>query len=112
MSNKKISMAVTVTLGVWIAALGSAAVLTYDLNRALHLRGTPPSNGVLSNPAQFASAERISETRVLYIPAVTVVGRYRPDTAPMPETFGDLSGKQCAYWRELEMSWGRVQVCE
>ena len=110
MSNKKMPMAITVTLGVWIAALGSAAALTYDLNRALHLRGTPPSSGVLSNRMQ--SAERISETRVLYVPQVTVVGRYRPDAARLPETFGDLSGQQCAYWREIEMGWGRIQVCE
>jgi hypothetical protein len=30
---------IAVTVGVWIAAMGSAAALTYDLNRPLQLAG-------------------------------------------------------------------------
>jgi hypothetical protein len=114
MANKKIPTAIVVTLGVWIAALGSAAALTYDLNRPLYLRSTTPPFEVPSNATtQAAAAEPISTgPPVLYLPPVTIVGRYHPIAARVPRMFADTAGEQCTDWRELEMGSGRVQLCE
>jgi hypothetical protein len=75
MANKKIGAVMAVTLGVWVAALGSAAALTYELNRPLHLRNTPsieaPSGNIGVSPAE---AKPDMQT-VLYLPPVTIVGR-------------------------------------
>jgi hypothetical protein len=114
MANKKIPTAIAVTLGVWIAALGSAAALTYDLNRPLYARGTTgPPIEVPLNQTQLAPAKRISVAQpVLDVRPFTIIGRYRPTLPRVPKTFDNLSGKKCADWRELEMGSGRVQLCE
>jgi hypothetical protein len=115
MANKKIPTAIVVTLGVWIAALGSAAALTYDLNRPLYVRSNTPPLEVPSNATTqvAAAAEPISVVQpVLYLPPMTIVGRYHPAAAPVPKTFADLAGQQCTDWRALEMGSGRVQLCE
>jgi hypothetical protein len=75
-----------VTVGVWTAALGSAAALTYDLNRPLHAFGSasevapPPGAGanadadlVLKTHATLAP--RTEASPVLHIPTITIVAR-------------------------------------
>jgi hypothetical protein len=50
--------AVAVTMGVWAAALGSAAALTYELNRPLHWVGvTSQFAAPIRNTAYGAVAE-------------------------------------------------------
>jgi hypothetical protein len=113
MATKKIPTVIAVTLGVWIAALGSAAALTYDLNRPLKLEVNPPPIEVASNPTRVVSAEPISGVQqVLYLPPITILARYRPVGPRAQKTFEDLSGQQCTDWRELDMGSGHVQVCE
>jgi hypothetical protein len=68
--------ATAVTMGVWIAAVGSAAALTYDLNRAPHLASDAAQSSAPSQRAPALLAQPVSESQpVLYVPAITVVGR-------------------------------------
>jgi hypothetical protein len=74
---KKRTVAV-VTLGVWIAALGSAGALTYDANRPTQVGGggsqvDAPSD--TASGAPFASAPEQELEPVLYMPDVTIVGK-------------------------------------
>lgn len=77
MTSMKRRTAIAVTLGVWIAALGSAGALTYDLERArpverLTLPLAPP---VRAAPAVVVLESSIAEPQVLYVRTITVVGR-------------------------------------
>jgi hypothetical protein len=87
-----------VSLGIWIAALGTAAALTYDLNHPLRLRSTTaigmPSNTI---PAGLAEPEATVQS-VLYVPPVTIVGRrfHGAAAAPAPTSLEDLSDLPCA----------------
>jgi hypothetical protein len=66
--------AIAVTLGVWIAAVGSAAALTYDLNRPLQLASVAPRRESPFDTANAAVAGPPPEQSVLYIPDITIVG--------------------------------------
>ena len=116
MTNTKRRTAIAVTVGVWVAALGSAAALTYDLNRPLHLAGATSQLAVPINAEQAALAEPVLGLQpVLYIPTITVVGQMprRPsDVTREPKPAVDISRMRCADWRELDMGSGRVQNCE
>jgi hypothetical protein len=104
-----------VTVGVWVAALGSAAALTYDLNRPMHLAGARSQLAMPINAEQAAVAEPVLELRpVLYIPTITVVGQlpHGPGVTREPKPAVDISRMHCADWRELDMGSGRVQICE
>jgi hypothetical protein len=98
MTKNRIPTAMAVTLGTWIAALGTAAALTYDLNHPLRLRSTAaiemPSN---TTPAGLAEPEATVQS-VLYVPAVTIVGRrfLGAAAAPAPTVPEDLSDLPCA----------------
>jgi hypothetical protein len=110
------------TVGVWTAAVGSAAALTYDLNRPLKWKGETPE---LSSPTGEASPQPVTvapvatapsaaqEETVLQVPTITIVGRPPPRSvaAPAPTT-RDISEMRCAEWRDLDMGSGHVQVCE
>lgn len=68
MAQTNISTALAVTIGLWLAALGSAAALAYDLNRPLHLSSTALLE-VPSNPSRVAVADPTAEGHsVLYLP--------------------------------------------
>jgi hypothetical protein len=74
--------AIAVTLGVWIAALGSAAALAADLNRPSHF-ARPHSANVASQPqAAVAPTPALDpapeDQSVLLIPTVTIVGSLHP----------------------------------
>jgi hypothetical protein len=112
--------AIAVTVGVWIAALGSAAGLEYDLNGTPHFASAHLAN-VTSQPAtplaaaSQASAPAAAEMQpVLYIPTITIVGSMRRLVVPEPKppVAPDISKMQCADWRELDMGSGHVQVCQ
>jgi len=114
MTSMKRRTAIAVTVGVWVAALGSAAALTYDLNRPMHLAGATAQLAVPIHAERAAVAESVLELQpVLYIPTITVVGQmpHRPGVRE-PKPAVDISRMQCADWRELDMGSGRVQVCE
>jgi hypothetical protein len=73
---------VVLTVGVWVAALGSAAALTYDLNRPLHEnRATsqlvePRLEGMPFDAPREAVAAPVSEPAPApYVPTITIVGR-------------------------------------
>jgi hypothetical protein len=105
--------AVAVTMGVWVAALGSAAALAYELNRPVHWAEAISKVAAPIGNAAYAGAQPVAElSPVIYVPAVTVVGTvHRPALAPGPKPV-DISKMHCAAWRELDMGSGRVQVCD
>ncbi len=114
MAAMKKRMAVAGTLGVWIAAIGSAAALTYDLNRPLQLASVAPQLESRSDTASAAVAEPPPEPPVLYIPDVTIFGTvpHRSSVAASPKKATDISQMKCAAWRELDTGSGHVEVCE
>jgi hypothetical protein len=62
------------TVAIWLAGLGTAAAITYDLNRPVHQKhgGSQPA----AAPAEELAAVAAQETgNVLCIPTITVVGR-------------------------------------
>jgi hypothetical protein len=78
MAMMKKRMMAVVTLGVWIAALGSAAALTYNANRPTQVAGggsqaDAPSDMVGGAP--LASVPEQELESVLYMPDVIIVGK-------------------------------------
>ena len=115
MGKMKKRTAIAVTVGVWVAALGSAAALTYELNRPLHLAGGTSESAAPIRSAEYAAVARpVQESPVLYVPTITVVGRApsRPAVVRDRQPTVDISQMHCADWRGLDMGSGRVQVCE
>jgi hypothetical protein len=75
MTTMKNQVAIAVTVGVWVAAFGSAAALTFDLNHALRWASPPSQPTALTQAECPAQVEPGSEAQaVLYIPALTIVG--------------------------------------
>ena len=107
--------AVAVTLVVWIAALGSAAALTYDLNSTPNLASATAQPTTPSAAAPVAVARPASKTQpVLVVPTITIVGSIHHAVAntPKPQRAVDISQMRCADWRELNIGSGHVQMCE
>jgi len=109
---------VTLTVSVWLAAAGSAAALTYELNRPWD--GERPALMVVGPASPRAPAletvEAIASSVVLLPPAHIVAQappRHRVARAdkalPAPR---DISAMSCADWRDLDMGSGHVQVCQ
>jgi len=106
-----------ITVGVWLAAAGSAAALTYELNRPLVEHPSPATTAPSSRGAPVPTAfDRIepSESFVLQLPPITIVARafHRPVVAPTEKKPRDISAMRCAEWRDLDMGSGHVQVCQ
>jgi hypothetical protein len=118
MAMKKRAL-VAATVGVWLAAIGSAAALTYDLNRPLHAEGRLQDNQAVTDTAA-ASTEaprppvKEATSTVQRMPTFTVVGYVHPPRAahPAAKPPPDISKMQCGQWRPLEMGSGKVQECE
>jgi hypothetical protein len=73
-----------VTLGVWIAGLGLAAVLTCNANRPRQIASgasqvDEPTD--LAGGAEVASVPEVELEPVLYMPDVTILGRAHPERA-------------------------------
>lgn len=112
MASIKKRAVIALTAAVWLAGLGSAAALTYDLNRPLKQRPVPATvaEGVATRPsAPVAPLEPL----VLYVPTVTIVGeaRHSPPAA-RPHHVKDVSEMHCSGWRDLNMGSGHVQTCD
>ena len=115
MSSMRRRTAIAVGVGAWVAALGSAGALTYDLNRELPLAGASSELAAPVNAAPAVVGEPSSaEPPVLYVSTFTVVGERpsRPVVVDKPKPVTELSQMHCADWRELDMGSGRVRVCE
>jgi hypothetical protein len=108
-----------VTTGVWVTAVGSAAALTYGLNRPLRAADIvshhATRHAAAPNTAFAAVVEPVSESQsVLRVPTITVVGYVAEHdaVARAPEKAVDISQMHCSDWRELDIGSGHVQVCE
>jgi hypothetical protein len=102
------------TVLVWLAAIGSAAALTYDLNRPLVASGTAPPDPVPPAPAPPAPATAASSGAVAIreIKAMARVQRpAQPPPAPLREP-RDIAKMRCSEWREMSAGSGRVQICD
>ena len=104
------------TAAVWMAGFGSAAALTYDLNRPLESFGAPSHLSAPVGAARTAPAvPALEASPVLYVPTITIVGglgvphRHAQATATAAT---EIERMNCAPWRELDMGSGRVQICE
>lgn len=62
---------IAVTVGVWLAAIGTATAVTIDLNRPVHPKSSASQHAA---PAAPAAAEK-GTGDTLCIPAVTIVGQ-------------------------------------
>jgi hypothetical protein len=116
MATMKKRAIAAITAGVWLGAIGSAAALTYDLNRPLYAvsgasHGAPESAATQTEaPSPLVTAPAPS---VQMMPTVTVVGRVHPRTVhPAAKAPLDISKMHCGEWRQLEMGSGNVQACE
>jgi hypothetical protein len=124
MRTMKKRTAIAVTAAVWLASLGSAAALTYELNRPLR-DGRAPSPIAASSMSATASAaearafaaESFSEPPVIDVPTITIVAsveRHRRSSPAASRAIPvkDISEMHCADWRSLDMGSGHVQICE
>ena len=113
MKAMKKRTAIAVTMGVWVAAVGSAAALTYELNRPVHWADANPRGVAPTGNTAHAVAQPVAELQpVIYVPAITVVGRVHPPALAHRPKPVDISTMHCTAWRELDMGSGRVQVCD
>jgi hypothetical protein len=104
--------AINVTVGLWLAAAGSAAALTHQLNR-----GTDPRAAVAWSFGEPARAP-LAEQRVLYVGPVVITAPWPKSPvsvrAPAPSTpiARDVYEMGCTHSRELDIGSGRVEFCE
>jgi hypothetical protein len=114
MNPMKKHTALAVTVGVWIAALGSAAALTYDLNPTPRPAPEAPSGLTATTPKPSLPVKPAAEpSPVLMIPPVTIVAAVpRAPVAKAAKPPVDITAMHCADWRSLDMGSGRVQVCQ
>jgi hypothetical protein len=111
-SLKKI--AVGVTVGVWMTALGSAAALAFVLNRPLEPRTAVEPLTAHASVGHLLGAEAppvlLADPPLRPVPtAVHVVQVVRPKPAA---THVDIEQMRCDGWRDLTMGSGRVRVCQ
>jgi hypothetical protein len=102
MAAMKKRMAVAVTVGVWMAALGSAAALTYNANRPENIAGGGSQVDAPSDTAGAAAVESIPESEpVVYMQDVTIVGKAHSPSAltRRPKPSVDIADMQCARLR-------------
>jgi hypothetical protein len=103
MAAMKKRTAAAVTVGVWIAALGSAAALTYSANRPGYLAGGGSQSDAPSDTAGAAPVEAVPEPEpVVYMPDVAIAGKAPPRSRALtrgPKQSVDVSDMQCARLR-------------
>ncbi|HLK38139.1 MAG TPA: hypothetical protein VKU41_15360 [Polyangiaceae bacterium] len=104
------------TVAVWIAGLGTAAALGYELNRPIQsLVATSHLSASVGAAHASPAVPTLEQAPVLYVPTITIVGRmphHGAQATAYPATAPEIEHTQCAPWRELDMGSGRVQVCE
>ena len=106
-----------VTASVWLAASGSAAALTYELNRPLFADVPARISPAPESPAPLLPGDsEVPGAATVYLAPVQVVGHapQRPATARLGASVGhrDIRAMRCADWRDLDMGSGHVQVCD
>jgi hypothetical protein len=118
MAMKKRAL-VAITAGVWLAAIGSAAALTYDLNRPLHADKPLRDNHAVTDTAAPSTEAPRPPTKeatptVQMMPTFTVVGYVHAPRAshPAPKPLPDIAKMHCGQPRQLEMGSGHVQECD
>ena len=123
MTSVKTRTAIAVTVGLWLAAAGTAAAFTYHLNRGLDSQ--PPgqevarsSGSVVARLSGGPAPASLTAQRVLCIPTIEIVAPWphRPAriSTPAPSTpvARDIAEMGCSPSRELDIGSGRVQFCE
>jgi len=115
MATLKRRTAIAVTVGLWLAAAGSAAALGVHLNRGIH-PGTPGFGTVRS--VQGPAPATLVEPQVLSVAPVVIAAPWpqRPASAsgltPSTPVARDILEMGCAHSRELDIGSGRVESCE
>jgi hypothetical protein len=66
---------VYLTVAIWLAGLGTAAAITYDLNRSVHQKHGTSKLEASPAAALAAAAAQQEEGNLLCIPTITIVGR-------------------------------------
>jgi hypothetical protein len=107
--------AIAVTVGLWLAAAGSAAALGRHLSR-----GPDPRPPVFEGARSFGEPARapLAEQRVLYVGPVVITAPWPKSPvsvrAPAPSTpiARDVYEMGCTHSRELDIGSGRVEFCE
>jgi hypothetical protein len=123
MASVKTRTAIAVTVGLWLAAAGTAAAFTYHLNRGLDSQ--PPGSEVARSPGTEVARSSggpapasVTGERVLSIPTIEIVAprprRPARISTPAPSTpvARDISEMGCSPSRELDIGSGRVRFCE
>lgn len=110
MTTMKKRTALAVTGIVWLAGIGSAVALTYELGRR------PRPAVVVPDPVApigatliSAPAQPLAEPPIIYVPTITIALHHTP-TAPKQSV--DISKMRCTDWRDLDMGSGQVQACD
>jgi hypothetical protein len=114
---------VLVCVLVWVAAVGSAAALTFDLNRPLVFphdvdnvvdkeadEEAPPPIG--SSPAVLALESAAITMPIPEINVATRAGRQTAVRLTAPREPRDIGQMHCSDWREMQAGSGRVQICD
>jgi hypothetical protein len=113
MAGMKYRTALAVTVGVWIAAVGSAVALAYELNRPLHSVDHVSQPAVPTLDATSALVVEPAQESIVYLPTLTIVGRARAAPVARRTTLPiDIPAMDCVEWRDLDIGSGRVQVCK
>ncbi len=114
MASLKKRTAIAVTVGLWLAAAGSAAALSYHLNRGL---GARAPEFEVARPSGALAPAPLAEQRVLYVLPILIGAPWphRPAsvTTPAPSTPVARDGPEmeCTHSRELDIGSGRVEAC-
>ncbi|HEY2201144.1 MAG TPA: hypothetical protein VGH56_04605, partial [Solirubrobacteraceae bacterium] len=108
---------IAITLGAWLAALGSASALTYELSRPLHFAPATsvvpvPPHATLAGVRAPAAAQLPALAPVLYMPPVTIIAPRLPAAAMKAPVVRETPPMLCSDWRVLDMGSGRVRTCE
>jgi hypothetical protein len=105
---------VALTAAVWLAAAGSAAALTVELNRPLAVVESTSQPKPAFSTTQAAEVPIAKAASVLNVPTVTIVGRavHRPGANRTTKPPTDISRMRCKDWQPLQAGSGRVQICE
>jgi hypothetical protein len=111
-SPAKGTVLTAITVFVWIAAVGSAAALTYNLNRPLVYPndGAPPPP--ISSPAVLALESAAITMPTPEIHVATAAGRRAAVPSPVAREPRDIAAMHCSEWHELQAGSGHVQICD
>jgi hypothetical protein len=115
MASLKKRTAIAVTASLWLAAAGSAAAFTYQLNRRLD----PQPHGVETAGSLGGRAPAsLAAQRMLYVPTLVIIAPWPHRLAsvnmraPSTPVAREISEMGCRRSRELDIGSGLVQFCD